>query len=115
MAISKPMRLFDRSEIQPSEIDGLGHMNVRFYMERAQRANETLMAEFGLGPDAIGRGARLVQRDSYSRYHREQFQGATLAVNGGVLKVEPEALTCFYEVTNPAKGEIAATFILVSS
>ena len=106
------MRVLDKSQILPSEIDGLGHMNVRYYMERAQRANRVLMAELGLSPSAAA--PRLVQHDIYCRYHREQFEGATLAVNGGVLSAGAEAVTGFYEVTNPAKGEIAATFIMAN-
>jgi acyl-CoA thioester hydrolase len=106
------MRVLDKSQILPSEIDGLGHMNVRYYMERAQRANRVLMAELGLSPTAAA--PRLVQHDIYCRYHREQFEGATLTVNGGVLEADPTTVTAFYEVTNPAKGEIAATFIIAN-
>src|SRR5579883_1341662 len=108
--VSDRMRVLDKSQILPSEIDGLGHMNVRYYMERAQRANRVLMAELGLSPTAAA--PRLAQHDIYCRYHREQFEGATLTVNGGVLAADAGAITGFYEVTNPAKGEIAATFIM---
>lgn len=110
------MRILDESEIQPSEIDGLGHMNVRFYMERAQRANRALMTELGLKAGRDGaRDLRLTQTDTYCRYHREQFQGSVLTVNGGVLKAGETELSTFYEVANPAKGQIAATFIMVSA
>lgn len=107
------MRTFFTSEVDPDEIDGLGHMNVRFYMERAQRANRTLMEELGLAE--AGSGVRLAQVDSYTRYHREQFEGARLAVNGGLLETRPEELAAYYEVANPARGEIAATFIIRSA
>ena len=78
------MRTFDTADVKPSEIDGLGHMNVRYYAERAQRANQALLAELGLaaGDDS---GMRLTQPDTYTRYQREQFAGATLEVRGGVL------------------------------
>jgi len=56
-----------------------------------------------------------VQHDTYCRYHREQFQGASLTVNGGVLEATPEQVSAFYELTNPAKAEIAATFVIVNS
>src|SRR5689334_3019963 len=105
------MRTFDLSEIRPEEIDGLGHMNVRFYMERAQRANRLLLAELGIGGDeGEAPGVRLSQTDTYVRYHREQFTGQVLSVNGGVLEASPASVRAFYEVTNPARGEIAATF-----
>ncbi|HUZ14400.1 MAG TPA: thioesterase family protein [Caulobacteraceae bacterium] len=108
------MRILDTSEVRASEIDGLGHMNVRFYMERALRANRGLMNGFGLGPDACERrGARLVQLDTYCRYHREQFQGATLTVSGGVAEAGEARLTLFYDVANPEKAEVAASFIIV--
>jgi len=108
------MRLLHTSVVEPDEIDALGHLNVRFYMARAQRANEALMAELGLGPEALeALGARLVQADSYTRYHREQFKGSTLTVRGGVLEAGTESLRLYFEVDNDAKGEIAASFIFV--
>jgi len=107
------MRLLTKSEVKPDEIDHLGHMNVRFYSSRAQEANQALMASFGLEAGALAaRGARLAQTDTYCRYHREQFQGATLAVKGGVLSAAPDALSLYFELDNDAKGETAATFII---
>jgi acyl-CoA thioesterase FadM len=88
-------------------------MNVRFYMERAQRANQALMESLGLGPAACkALGGRLAQHDSYTRYHREQFKGAMLQVRGGVLEAGADGLTLYFEVVNDAKGEIAASFII---
>ncbi len=110
------MRTFDTSEVKPEEIDGLGHMNVRFYMERAQRANRLLLAELGVGADeGEAPGVCATQTDTYVRYHREQFQGQVLSVNGGALEASPAGLRAFYEVANPARGEIAATFIIVTA
>lgn len=110
------MRTFDTSEVKPEEIDGLGHMNVRFYMERAQRANRLLLAELGVGADeGEAPGVRVTQSDTYVRYHREQFKGQVLSVNGGVLAADEASLRAFYEVTNPSRGEVAATFIIVST
>jgi acyl-CoA thioester hydrolase len=110
------LRTFDTSEVKPEEIDGLGHMNVRYYMERAQRANGLLLADLGVGGDeGEAPGVRATQTDTYVRYHREQFQGQVLSVNGGVLEVGPTSLRAFFEVANPARGEIAATFIIVTT
>src|SRR5579862_5658493 len=107
------MELLYSSEVKSREIDHLGHMNVRFYMERAQRANQALMESLGLGPAACkALGGRLAQHDSYTRYHREQFKGAMLQVRGGVLEAGADGLTLYFEVVNDAKGEIAASFII---
>jgi acyl-CoA thioester hydrolase len=107
------MELLYSSEVKPSEIDHLGHMNVRYYMERVQQANMALMERFGLGAAACkAQGARLVQHDSYTRYHREQFVGSPLVVRGGVLSADPDGLALYFEVANDAKQQIAATFIL---
>jgi acyl-CoA thioester hydrolase len=108
------MRTLDTADVKASEIDGLGHMNVRYYMERAQRANSLLLKELGLSALASG-AVRLAQPDSYTRYHREQFAGSTLSVNGGVLKADARELSAYFELTNPAKDQIAATFILTTS
>lgn len=110
------MDLLYSSEVQSNEIDHLGHLNVRFYMERAQRAFKVLTDSLGLGLDACSaRGARLVQHDSYTRFHREQFKGSTLVVRGGVLAAGPEGLSLYFEVVNDARAEIAATFIIGAS
>src|SRR6516162_9824289 len=103
------MQILSESEIQPNEIDHLGHMNVRFYMERAQKANQALMLQFGLDPEAGGdRRTILIQRDSYVRYHREQFQGSTLAVKGGVLDADAAGVRLYVELVNDAKAQVAA-------
>jgi acyl-CoA thioester hydrolase len=110
------MRTFDTSPVLASEIDHLGHMNVRFYAERSGRATQTLLTELGLGPDAgADQGQRPTQIDSYTRYQREQFAGATLAVNGGVIGASADGVQAYFELVNPAKGEVAATFIITTA
>jgi acyl-CoA thioester hydrolase len=85
-------------------------------MERAQRANRLLLAELGVGADeGEAPGVRATQVDTYVRYQREQFQGQVLSVNGGVLEATASSLRAFYELANPARGEIAATFIIVTA
>ena len=110
------MKLLHTSVIGADEIDALGHLNVRYYLSRAQAANAGLMAQLGLGADALeGLGARLVQVDSYTRYHREQFKGATLTVRGGVLEVGRGTVRAYFEIDNDAKSEVAATFVIVTA
>lgn len=110
------MKLLHTSVVEADEIDALGHLNVRYYLSRALRANSTLLAQLGLGPEALdAMGARLVQADTYTRYHREQFKGATLNVRGGVLDMGRGAVRAYFEIDNDAKNEVAATFILVTA
>ena len=106
------MRTLFQSAVAADEIDGLGHLNVRYYIARALRANAALMDGLGLSPAALG--ARLVQADTYTRYHREQFQGSTLQVRGGVLEAHGERIRVYFEVCNDAKAEVAATFNITS-
>lgn len=107
------MQVLHTSVVEPTEIDALGHMNVRYYQSRAQQANQALMAKLGLDPEACARrGALLINEDVYCRYHREQFVGATINVRGGVIEAGPNRLRLFFELANDAKGEVAATFIM---
>jgi len=110
------MKLLHTSVVAADEIDALGHLNVRYYMTRALAANAALLAQLGLGPEALaGMGARLAQADTYTRYHREQFKDTTLNVRGGVLEVGRGTVRAYFEIDNDAKGEVAATFILVTA
>ena len=104
------MRIFDEGPVLDSEIDSLGHMNVRYYVDRVARANRALLAEVGVGKPVF-RGAIVRRYDTYCRFRREQFAGAELQVAGGVLDAGPEQVRCYFEIRNPAKDEIAASFV----
>ncbi|HEY5647732.1 MAG TPA: thioesterase family protein [Pseudomonadales bacterium] len=106
------MQILDESQVLASEIDSLGHMNVRFYLSRVDRANNVLLDKLGVTP-APG-GATVRRHDTYSRFRREQFAGATLHVAGGLLESDDALVRCYFEIRNPAKNEIAATFIVRS-
>ncbi len=107
------------SRVQESEIDSLGHMNVRFYVTRADAANRLLLDTLGI--KAL-KGQVIRRLDTYSKFQREQFAGAPLQVRGGVIDVEgplagtsrDNAVTAFYEIRNPEANAIAATFVITS-
>lgn len=110
------MELLHTSVVDGDEIDALGHLNVRYYATRARAANTALLGRLGLGEAAVQRmGGRLIGTDTYTRYHREQFNGSTLNVRGGVLEASGGAVRAYFEVVNDAKGEVAATFILTTT
>ncbi len=109
------MKILDQSEVLDSEIDSLGHMNVRFYLGRVDRANRKVISEAGLMIPTDESAAVFLRRfDTYSRFRREQFSGAKLEVHGGLLEVDPRGARGYYEIRNVEKDELAASFITVS-
>jgi acyl-CoA thioester hydrolase len=107
------MQLLDESLVGEHEIDSLGHLNVRFYMVRVERANAVLMSSFGITPELLQvEGLVLNRIDTYCRYYREQFVGAALTVHGGPIEVHEDRIRLFFDVRNAVKGEIAAAYII---
>jgi acyl-CoA thioesterase FadM len=118
-----PLQRLHESVVAEDEIDALGHMNVRHYGERALAATARLLERLGLALGRVGPGAGqgLVETGGegagydlprlYTRYQREQLAGAPLVVRGGVLDASPVGLRCYHELVNPARDEIAATFL----
>ena len=107
------MEILHRSKVLPEEIDSLGHMNVRYYMARMERANSSLIE--GLGVDAGHTDEVALRRiDTYTRFRREQFEGATLHAVGGVLEVGEGGMRSYVEIRNPDKDEMAASFVVTT-
>ncbi len=94
------------SMVRADEIDSLGHLNVRHYLERMDAGIEVLLADLERPAGAV-----LRRVDTYSRFRREQFEGATLEVRGGVLELGEQGLRSFIEIRNPARDEVAACFV----
>ena len=100
-----------RSSVQTWETDGMGHMNVQFYSEKATSALASLSVHLGHGRDAIAQtGARLVAEDHHIRFLREQRPGAPIFIRGGVVEADANRLTCYFEMVNTVSGDVAATF-----
>ncbi|MBO6558464.1 MAG: acyl-ACP thioesterase [Pseudomonadales bacterium] len=110
--MSQNKQLLHASIVQESEIDSLGHLNVRYYVERASKANKALLEKLGV---TAAEGQTLRRTDTYNRFHKEQFEGATLKTYGGLITTEDRyAISGYYEIRNEATGDIAATFIMTS-
>jgi acyl-CoA thioesterase FadM len=111
----KELKVLHESTVQPEEIDALGHMNVRYYMTRVDQANRAMLAELGI-QDGSGKAIRRL--DTYTRFHREQFAGATLLTLGGLIadagSDESQAINGYFEIRNPDNNQVAASFILRS-
>jgi acyl-CoA thioester hydrolase len=107
------LSLIQESIVDESEIDSLGHMNVRFYVSRAANANFKLLADLGV---QAKEGEALRRLDTYNRFHKEQFAGAKLGVYGGLIPVESDVgVTGYYEIRNLDSDDIAASFIITTN
>ena len=109
------LKVLHESTVQPEEIDALGHMNVRYYMTRVDQANRSMLAEMGIQEEP---GKAIRRLDTYTRFHREQFAGATLHTLGGLIGVaesdESREVNGYFEIRNPDNNQVAASFILRS-
>ena len=109
------LKVLHESTVQPEEIDALGHMNVRYYMVRVDQANRSLLAEMGIQEEP---GKAIRRLDTYTRFHREQFAGATLHTLGGLIAVEgsdeSREVNAYFEIRNPDNNQVASSFILRS-
>ncbi|WP_290632711.1 thioesterase family protein [Aquisalimonas sp.] len=102
-----------RNSVQSWEIDMMGHMNVKFYVEKSVAALAMLGQHLGLGPRfARESGACLVPTEHHVRFLREQRPGAPLVINAGIVEATRERLVVYQEMVNAASGDLAASFIV---
>ncbi|WP_290653666.1 thioesterase family protein [Aquisalimonas sp.] len=105
-----------RNSVQSWEIDMMGHMNVKFYVEKSTAALAVLGHYLGLGPDYTrNTGARLIPVDHHIRFLHEQRSGAPIVIRGGVVAAEAGGIRLYQEMVNAASGAIAATFTLTAT
>ena len=101
-----------RSSVQTWECDQMGHMNVQFYVAKADEGMLALAAALGLSARAQrSDDALLLPREQHIRFHRELRPGAPFVVTGGVVRVQSEGLVIYEEMQNIAAKSIAATFV----
>lgn len=104
------LRRLHTSVVPREEIDQLGHMNVRFYGVRAVAASRALAKDLRVMSGADAR-ARLVFTDLFTRFFREQLEGARLEVWGGVLDAAETRIRMYQQLTNADTGDLAASFV----
>ena len=95
------------------ECDEMGHMNVRFWVAKAQEGLAGLAARLGMPRAFAADGeATLIVREQHIRFLREAKAGAALHMTGGVIEIgESDARLLL--VIRHASGEPAATFQLL--
>ncbi len=100
-----------RGNVNTWECDEMGHMNVRFYVSKAQEALAILGHNLGLGPTHQREiGTALTVSDHHIRFLREMHAGAGLYACGGVVEHGTDWLQVYIEIRNAQTHEPAATF-----
>lgn len=90
----------------------MGHMNVQFYVAKADEGLSAIAARLGLSPRAQGSDrAALIPREQHIRFHRELRPGAPYVVTAGVLTAKSEGLILYQEMQNIVARTVAATFV----
>lgn len=90
----------------------MGHLNVRFYVDKCMEALVALAGELGMPHAFSPRGeATLLVRELHIRFMREALPRAALYITGGVLEMMPEEARLLL-VMRHASGELAASFQL---
>lgn len=101
-----------RSTVNTWECDEMGHLNVRHYPARESEATRVLLGRCGLSPAALREhGLRVRFIEKHIRFHRELRPGAAFTGFGGILDVQPDALTTYVELRSLTDGRVAATVV----
>jgi len=99
-----------RGGVNAWECDEMGHLNVRFYVQRALEGVMAMAPSLALGQAfRTGAAATLIPRDQHIRFLREARPGAPLHMAGGVVAIG-EADIVLYQELRHADGTPAATF-----
>jgi acyl-CoA thioester hydrolase len=100
-----------RSSVQTWECDQMGHMNVQFYVAKAEEGAAALATALGLGHHVQREnGTVLVAREHHIRFLRELRPGAPFIIKGGVLRAMTEGLEIYEELRTVIPDEVSATF-----
>lgn len=99
-----------RGSVAAWECDGMGHLNVGFYVAKSMQALGGLAAELGMpGAFAPTAEATLMVREQHIRFLREARPGAPLSITGGVIGIDETQVRLLFLMRH-ASGELAASF-----
>ena len=95
------------------ECDEMGHLNVRFWVAKAQEGLAGLAAAMAMPRAFAANGeATMVVREQHIRFLREAHAGAALHMTGGVIDIEESRARLLLVIRHP-DGQPAATFQMV--
>lgn len=91
----------------------MGHMNVRFYVNRSVDGLASYSQLIGLGPKKLNeRGQTLAIKEMHIRFHREMHPGTPFLMRAGVVAANTKSIRLFQEISNLMSGEVSATFVI---
>lgn len=105
----KPLETY-RGTVHPSEIDHMGHMNMKYYAEKFDRATWNILIAIGVTNDYIqktGKGCAILE--TLTRYIHELFSDTAIYIESVVLEVTPKKLRVLHRMKKSDTGEIVAT------
>lgn len=94
------------------ECDENNHLNVRFYLAKANQGLPFVLEAIGLSPLSLEKiGARPRIRAQHVRFLKEARPAAPLTVHAGLAASEGEQVTLYAEVRHSLNGEALATLL----
>jgi len=103
-----------RGNVNTWECDEMGHMNVRFYVAKAEEAIIILLAEMGYSPAELTRqNLRALTMDYHIRFLAELHPGAGVYATAGVLEARGDYLRLFVDLRHGLSHVPAATFNVI--
>jgi acyl-CoA thioester hydrolase len=94
------------------ECDENDHLNVRFYLAKANQGLPFVLEAVGLSSLSLGKmGARPRVRAQHVRFLKEARPAAPLTVHAGLASSEGHGLTLYGEVRHSLSGEVLATLL----
>lgn len=101
-----------RGTVATWECDGMGHLNVRFYVLRAMQGLAGAAAALGM-PHAFAAHApsTLVVREHHVRFLREAHSGALQHMTASVVEIGETEATLQLVLYNSSSGDVSATFL----
>jgi acyl-CoA thioester hydrolase len=101
-----------RGGVNTWECDEMGHMNVRFYVERMMEGLMAFAPVIGLGRAfRAGAAATVVPVEQHIKFLKEAHAGAPLFMTGAVVEVGESEATLVQILHHSADGAPAATFL----
>ncbi len=99
-----------RGKVDPSEIDHMGHMNIKYYAEKFDQATWKILMAVGVTPRYVqetGKGFAVLE--SLTKYLHELLAGTSVLIETVLLEVTTKKVRILHRMKKKETGEIVAT------